>query len=610
MIGLFISLIIAIQCLKSAKEEQVCPKSMYSLALVCTGWFLTSLVGLLQKTDMLNSSLHVSSIIISTCIFLAGFILAIVALSTYQSEKFIRGRKQSISSIIISVFFVSCFGVGLVKGMNGEPSKEQLTSDSKIKSKQVFPEFNFKYTHSGSPYIKLKAATINEAAEVVRMKSGGKYYSMIIAEADGIAESSTIDVFYDFIAGRLAATLSESTTAPKSTCLIQGEQATCTTISGKLNGRIFTYNLRILLRKGALYQFFTWTNEHDAQELFNESELFCNGFQLLDPDKIYSDESMLLKPHSSDLFSYKIDLSSSSWAKWEEHAEQCPEADFGAATYTGESFSIVPLFLGDKIVENSAVANSLLSHYDLDLSDNSIYNLRTLQENEYDTYLLSSSRTIDGEKYIYHFKIIRRKNTAYLLATWGDYDSPLLKKHPQELYDAFQLIPEANSLNITPMTEIQKIRQATCLNKLGLTHYKNEDYKSAKTAFEEALTLNPSDTTYATNICSTYNKLDNTAGLLDFIKRQETLMHSPELKSWQAWALNDSGETAESLAIYEQLFSTDYSNDEDVGLFLNLLAQEGQLDNMKKITQRYFSKESPLSTRMLYPNALSDYEYY
>jgi hypothetical protein len=126
-------------------------------------------------------------------------VLAILGLVEYARPGHVyeQGRAQAIWALVLSLIFLTAFGVGIARAGNGSSIRAPVQAAAGQTLK--FDELNFQFTVPGKPWVQLDAPKLNRAAKLGFMRARPNVYCIIIAEElgtgilknEGLAEVAT-----------------------------------------------------------------------------------------------------------------------------------------------------------------------------------------------------------------------------------------------------------------------------------------------------------------------------------------------------------------------------------------------------------------------------------
>ncbi len=600
------------KCVKIAKRETTSRVCVYALMMSLIGLLISFAFQEIRFSGPQARLYRFALAVLCLSTFLSAVIIGIIGLAQYSAhDTFRQGRKQAIGAIVLSLIFISIAGFG---GYNTFKERNAATGFPTPQATAAgitqLDDLNFQYESPGKPYVVLDPGTLSKDASFAMLRKSPLLYFTIIAEKIGFEGADQTERIVKIVQANMQSTATQCRFSDQKPYEVNGLKGIRYRAEAQVKGIMLSYAFWVIEKNGYSYQLLTFGKIKDRDQVWQESEKLFANFKQIEPDRVYyADGSQPFGSFTSDLFGYSLDLRRTPWMRLEKVAEQYPEAEVGAKIGEDAAAIVVPVFYADDRPGLEAFFESMLKIVGFDYPVNAIKNRRSIQVAGMSGYDLRYGFDSDSKKYEMRCKILSGAHYGYLAAAWVAVNSPDKEKLFDQFFSPLHFTPPtAGSFTANMLSEPQKQAQARIINQIGLYYYRSKVYNTALRYFKTASRTLPEKTIYLSNCLDSFNQLGQNAEALVFLNQNKGYRHeNPDLLSWEAWHLKQTGQIDRALTIYERLFSGDYKIEEDFNIYSQLLAEQKQWEKLEKAYGSYVKKSDTIEFRLQHAKLLQEH---
>jgi len=353
-----------------------------------------------------------------------------------------------------------------------------------------------------------------------------------------------------------------------------------------------TYVLSAIVDGERAYQLLTFASREDDTTIQAEADQLLAGFSIVDSarndDIVVAGRSV--DDYRSATFGYRFRARAPGWFPWSDLSETNDGADMGALSSKGYGTVVMPMcWPGHKPAE-IAIYRVIMQQFGEDYPSDFISEERNISKGEAHGKLLIGVEDNDGDEYRYFQWIVANDNCAYILAAWGLTSEPDTGKDLAKLWQDFEIRGQPQALDGIYENDREREVNAYLINALGTHYYESRGYRDAFRYFSYASDLSPADEAYITNALRSLAEIDAYEEAADWLAgRVDLFAQNAIVRSWDAWLAYQTGEPSKALRIYTELFANDYRDDDDFSVYMTLLADAEQWEEMERQFAAYTS---------------------
>ncbi len=591
------------KCSVLLQRDDTNGKCVFSLLMFLASWMVFMWAGIASKLVPQLPILGIAMLLVGIILLTVVAVLAILGLMELRhAPDSMRGKKQAIWALVLSVVFITLVGTGFVRGrryaLRGVPSARGSAAQNGY---FVFEDLNFKYRPQKHGWAKINPATVNPDATLALMRARPQLLFIAIAEAGGVE--------LDMDATQLAelAKVNMRTVSPEVT-LHADEVYSIGEIDGRrvrstarIGAKHVYYTHWVFTRNGFMYQLILAGDEDDRSAIDRDAEQIFAGFEWLDPTRI-AKTGTAFGTYLSPRLDYSLDLEGSPWVRWQEVHTQYPGADCsGIMIKRNAGFLVMPFRHGMDDVDLDALTAVLMSFVTGRPDSEQIRGMRDTEQEGLACRSFEFTQPIDGAMTTYAAKIWagpRRVLYSWLWAPEACEDFPALR---DSVLDALHV--ETDQLS-GPDGDLldprQEIANADLLNNLGLYFTRNGRHKDALTSFDEACRAAPGDATYLGNALFSYDEMrQHQRALAAITQAPRDVAEHPDIQLWRAAHLKELGREEDACAIYNQVFLVHNHRDLDaLWLYGSLLLTRNEAGRFETFFDKYLEQDDSLDARL------------
>lgn len=351
-----------------------------------------------------------------------------------------------------------------------------------------------------------------------------------------------------------------------------------------------TYVLSTYVDGLRAYQLLTFASNTGDDVVRAEADKVLAGFSVADAEKnqqiVASTDDV--RDYRSETFGYRFRARDRTWFAWADLQETNDGADFGALATRDYGAVVMPACWAGPRPTNDAIYRVTMQQFGEDYPSKFIIEERDVEKDGAKGKMLVGREEADGEMYLYYQWIVANDACAYTLAAWGPEDGPTVKKDLEKLWEDFEISGEPRALQGEYRDQAEKDVNAYLVNAYGLHYYEARAYRDAFAYFSQANALVPDSEAYTVNAARALVEIDAYKEAAEWLApRMGPFAENRLVRSWDAWLAYQTNDFAKALAIYDELFATDYRDDDDFSAYMNLLADTGRWNDLDRAFEKY-----------------------
>ncbi len=309
--------------------------------------------------------------------------------------------------------------------------------------------------------------------------------------------------------------------------------------------------------------------------------------------------------YTSGAFAYEIDPPAGTWVPWTAVQDDYPHADVGYLGISGYGAVVMPVCWQGEAPSRLAILETFLSRFGEDYPTPFIHTESTISKDGATGTYLIGNESVDGEDYTYHFWIVSNESCAYTLAAWGPAREPATVGDLRWLWGRLRL-GESPTVIAGSGSDEQGAANAWFLNQVGTHYFDARSYRDAFRFLSQAADLDTGEPAYLLNAIRVLVEIDAYREAYDWLRpRLPHYGDSLVVQSWDAWLAYQTGDADKALKIYEELFSAGYREDDEFALYVGLLADREDWEEVEAAFGRYASDGMTDTLRELQADLLS-----
>ena len=309
--------------------------------------------------------------------------------------------------------------------------------------------------------------------------------------------------------------------------------------------------------------------------------------------------------YTSGAFAYEIDPPAGTWVPWTAVQDDYPHADVGYLGISGYGAVVMPVCWQGEAPSRLAILETFLSRFGEDYPTPFIHTESTISKDGATGTYLIGNESVDGEDYTYHFWIVSNESCAYTLAAWGPAREPATVGDLRWLWGRLRL-GESPTVIAGSGSDEQGAANAWFLNQVGTHYFDARSYRDAFRFLSQAADLDTGEPAYLLNAIRVLVEIDAYREAYDWLRpRLPHYGDSLVVQSWDAWLAYQTGDADKALKIYEELFNGGYREDDEFALYVGLLADREDWEEVEAAFGRYASDGMTDTLRELQADLLS-----
>lgn len=374
-----------------------------------------------------------------------------------------------------------------------------------------------------------------------------------------------------------------------------------------------TYVISAYVDGPRAYQLLTFASGEDDEVVRAEADSVLAGFSLVDPDKsgqvVVSNDDV--RDYRSAAFGYRFRARDRGWYAWTDLRETNEGADFGALATRDYGVVVMPACWEGARPTDNAIYRVMMQQFGEDYPSPFIFEEKDIKKDGATGKLFLGREESDGEMYLYYQWVVANDNCSYTLAAWGAEDGRTIEKDLEKIWKDFEITGEPGALRGEYRNQAERSVNAYLVNAYGLHYYEARAYRDAFNYFAQASALVPDDEAYVVNAVRALVEIDAFAEAAEWIvPRMEPFAANQVVQSWDAWLAYQTNDVAKAMSIYDDLFATDYRDNDDFSAYMKMLADAGRWDDLDRVFARYTADQVDDATQTLRVELLTRRERY
>ncbi len=369
-----------------------------------------------------------------------------------------------------------------------------------------------------------------------------------------------------------------------------------------------TYVLSAIVDGERAYQLLTFASRESDTVIQAEADRVLAGFSIIDSGKNTNIvvASKAVEDYRSPTFGYRFRARARGWFPWGDLSETNDGADMGALSSKGYGAVVMPVCWEGPAPTANAVYRIVMQQFGEDYPSDFISEEHDVRKGDAHGKLLIGVEENDGDEYRYYQWIVANDRCAYTLAAWGLTSEPDTDKDLRRLWQDFEIRGRPTAADGVYETPEEREVNAYLVNALGVHYFEARAYRDAFRYFAQANDLSPADEAYVTNALRSLVEIDAYKEAADWLAdRLQPFAENLVVQSWDAWLAYQTGSPEKSLRIYSGLFAEGYRDDDDFSVYMTLLADNEQWDEMDRQFAAYTKDGATDSTQLLHAKLLA-----
>lgn len=402
-----------LKCLHIMRRPATHKLAVSALLVALIGWLLAAAGSLFQVHLRPFATLLG---VLGVLLMLAGLVLGIVGLATYDRNRYQQGRAQALWAVVLGALVVLVMlggmGFGVFKAIQQRKSATHPTAAGKARE---IPEFNFAVTPPAR-WVELKPEAVNKLACLALRRANPEIYCIVIGER--LAGSLELEQLREIAKANLASA-SRVLRQSEETVSLNGTTFARIRTQAQLESANLTleYEHWLATRRGFSWQFVIWAKQDDAATLPVEARALMETFRVLDPALDGAGKGTLKDVRRPE-FGYRTQLEGLGWANWND-PDGNALMDFRAAR-EHEALVVLPLRFDPEPPDLDALTRGLLATLDFQHTPEEELESQPWTPGHGGTGReLQTERDVDGNRFHYILRVARGKDSAHLIAGWA-----------------------------------------------------------------------------------------------------------------------------------------------------------------------------------------------
>ena len=446
-------------------------------------------------------------------------------------------------------------------------------------------------------------------ASFAAMRFDPMVFSMAIAEDLGTIMS--VEQYAEIVRSATLANLTSAGNEPADTVRIigersvDGERALQLGFSGTVEGVDATYVITVVVRNSMAYQLTSFASAADADVVANEANTLADAFSFVGAAEAPAMAQKNVDSYRSEAFAYTLRSDADVWFPWTGYPEDYPYADLGALGAKGYGAVLMPVCWQGAAPNRAALLDIFMEQFGEEYPSAFISNEQGIEKDGALGLYMSGKDVADGETYLYEFRVISNDRCGYVLGTWGPDRLADTRSDTAKFWEGIRLLPSPGVFG-ADATDTERQNNAFFLNRLGMHYFDARSYREAFRYLEQATDLNPAESTYAMNALRVLSELDAYQEAHDWL--QPRLANYPDdlyVRSWDAWLAYQTNDSDKALTLYKELFAAGYREDDEFRIYMELLADRGDWQQLDAEFTAYAGADLNESMKLLKASLLS-----
>jgi len=352
-------------------------------------------------------------------------------------------------------------------------------------------------------------------------------------------------------------------------------------ISGDVESNSASYVITAFVRGTMAYQVTAFGSGVPANEVVQEANTIVDGFSFLGESRAVDPDVKQVGDYESAAFAYRMKADPNLWFPWTDYEEDYALADIGALGAKGYGAVLMPFCWSGERPNQLALLDVFMEQFGEDYPSALITREEDIEKGDAKGMYLSGQDTADDEEYLYEFRMVANDRCAYALGSWGPVAMKDTARDSAALWSDIELLATTTVADGGAGSEQDRGINAFFLNQVGMHYFDARAHRAAFDFLSQATDLEPSEKTYLTNALRVLTEVDAYQEAYDWLQaRLERYPGDIMIRSWDAWLAYQVGESGKSLEIYTELFGAGYREDDEFGVYMELLADREEWDRL------------------------------
>ena len=501
----------------------------------------------------------------------------------------------------------------LVSG--GVGAQDDLRYTEKVGQRvEVFEHeaLNYRLDLSGETYTYVDFSTNVPEASFAAIRFSPNAFSLVVSEDLGVGLSAEqyAEIVQMAMSDRFAAQENAEYRGHKDIggLDVRGMQVFQKAVYAEVATKPLTYVLSAIVDGERAYQLLTFASSESDAAIQTEADQLLAGFSIIDTDKnrniVVASKS--IEDYRSPTFGYRFRARNRGWFPWADLSETNDGADVGALSSKGYGAVVMPVCWEGPAPTANAVYRIVMQQFGEDYPSDFITEEREVQKGDARGKLLIGIEDNDGDEYRYYQWIVANGRCAYTLAAWGLTSEPDTDEDLRRLWQDFEIRGQPTATDGEYENQEEQQVNAYLVNALGVHYFEARAYRDAFRYFAQAADLSPADEAYVTNALRSLVEIDAYQEAAEWLAgRVQAFPDNQVVQSWDAWLAYQTGAPDKALRIYGGLFAEGYRDDDDFSVYMTLLADIDQWDEMERQFAAYTADGATDATQLLHAKLLA-----
>jgi transglutaminase-like putative cysteine protease/tetratricopeptide (TPR) repeat protein len=291
--------------------------------------------------------------------------------------------------------------------------------------------------------------------------------------------------------------------------------------------------------------------------------------------------------YSSGTFGYEVQPPADFWVPWSALEEDYAHADAGYLGVKGYGAVVMPVCWQGERPSQLALVEVFLARFGEDYPTPFIHTETQVEKGSAIGNYLVGNEEADGRDYTYHFWIVANDSCAYTLAAWGPVDDPGTVGDLQALWHRLQLRASPAILENAGSGE-EKARNAFFLGRIAAHYFEARSYRDAFRYLSQAADLDSGEPAHVINAIRVLVEIDAYREAYEWLQpRLARYGDDLAVRSWDAWLAYRNEDPDKALRVYEELFTEGYREDDEFALYVGLLAEREEWEQVEAVFAEY-----------------------
>ncbi len=307
-----------------------------------------------------------------------------------------------------------------------------------------------------------------------------------------------------------------------------------------------------------------------------------------------------IRDFESDTFGYRFQAKDAQWFGWTDLDSDYDTGDIGVLSMRSQAAVVIPFCWQGEAPPENLIYRLAMQQFGEDYPAPFIEEEHDIQKGDASGKLFIGHEESDGENYRYHFWVVKNDQCAYTVGGWGPKSGKLASERINRLWRDFEIRGGATASEGKFASDAERSRNAGLINGLGIVHFENRSYREAYRWFQAALAQDSANATYLTNTLRSLTEIEAFGEAKGFLaERFASFEDDTVVRSWVAWLAYKTDDYDAALEEYRRVFESEYRNDEDFAVYMELLADRELWPELDRQFAAYTAEGVTDATRLL-----------